>query len=162
MSGPSFFPTISRARAIRVLGWISVLSALFGIAGSEAFAGESAAPEFRVIVHPKNPLSQANRDLITDAFLKKKTRWSDDETIQPVDLKPDSAVRRKFSEGVLKRSVAAVRSYWQQRIFSGRGVPPPELESDEAVVAYVLKHRGAVGYVSPNAKLGEARTISVK
>ena len=55
-----------------------------------------------------------------------------------------------------------MRSYWQQRIFSGRGVPPPELESDEAIVAYVLKHRGAVAYVSPNAKLGEAKPIAVR
>ena len=145
-----------------MLALLPLLSGLLGLAGSTAFAGEPAAPEFRVIVHPKNPVSQASREFITDAFLKKKTRWADDETIKPVDLKPNSAARRKFSESVLKRSVAAVRSYWQQRIFSGRGVPPPELESDEAVVAYVLKHRGALGYVSSNAKLSEARPIAVK
>jgi len=141
---------------------LTLLPVLHGIAGSTAFAGESPAPEFRLIVNPKNPASQASREFVTDVFLKKKTRWKDDETIKPVDLRADSSVRRKFSEGVLKRSVAAVRSYWAQRIFSGRGVPPPELDSDEAVVAYVLKHRGAVGYVSANAKLGEAKQIPVK
>ena len=46
--------------------------------------------------------------------------------IRPVDLRPNAATRRLFSERMLRRSVAAVRSYWQQRIFSGRGVPPPE------------------------------------
>ena len=37
--------------------------------------------------------------------------------------------------------------YWQQRIFSGRDVPPPEFELDREVVEYVLKHAGAIGYV---------------
>jgi len=51
--------------------------------------------------------------------------------------------------------VEAVRRYWQQCIFSGRSVPPPELDSDEAIVRYVAKYRGAVGYVSADAKLGD-------
>jgi len=66
---------------------------------------------------------------------------ADGETALPVDLRSDSSVRRKFSESVLKRSVAAIRSYWQQRIFSGREVPPPELDSDAAVLRYVAKYR---------------------
>jgi hypothetical protein len=41
-------------------------------------------------------------------------------------------------------------------------LPPPELDSDEAVVRYVLKHRGAIGYVSASAKLERAKTVSVQ
>jgi len=89
-----------------------------------------------------------DRKFLADAFLKKTTRWDDGELIRPVDQVPDSPVRRKFSEDVVKRSVAAVRSYWQQVIFTGRGVPPPEVGGDDEVVRYVLKYSGAVGYVS--------------
>ena len=46
--------------------------------------------------------------------------------------------------------------------FSGRDVPPPELESDEAVVNYVLEHRGAVGYVSGAAKVRGAKVVFSK
>ena len=38
----------------------------------------------------------------------------------------------------------------------------PELESDEAVVAYVLKHRGAVGYVSGAAKLEHVKAVQIQ
>lgn len=62
---------------------------------------------------------------------------------------------------MIKRSVEAVRSYWQQRIFSGRDVPPPELDTDEEVVRYVLKHDGAVGYVSAGADIDGLKVISV-
>jgi hypothetical protein len=35
-----------------------------------------------------------------------------------LDLDFNSAVRRRFTEEVLRRPLAAVRAYWQQRIFS--------------------------------------------
>jgi hypothetical protein len=55
-----------------------------------------------------------------------------------------------------------VRSYWQQRIFSGRDVPPPELDSDDAVIGFVSKYAGAVGYVSGAAKLVGVRELGIK
>jgi len=118
-------------------------------------------PVYVVIVHPSNPAARADRKFLEEAFLKKTTRWDHGEVIRPVDHVPDSPVRRKFSEEVLRRSVAAVRSYWQQMIFSGRDVPPPELASDEDVVKYVLKYPGAVGYVSGSADTNGAKIVSV-
>jgi ABC-type phosphate transport system substrate-binding protein len=126
---------------------------------STARAGEA---EFRVIVDPESSLTSAPRELIAEAFLKTSTRWPDGETIRPVDQRSESHARKAFSDSILKRSVAAVRSYWQQRIFSGRGVPPPELDSDDAVVRYVSEHRGAVGYVSAAARTGETKVVTVK
>lgn len=134
-------------------------SALFFARGT---ARAESAPAYRVIVHPDNPSPSVTRDFLIDAFLKRTTRWNDGEAIRPVDQRADSAVRRRFSESVLQRSVAAVKSYWQQRIFSGRELPPPELDSDEAVVGYVLKHRGALGYVSGSAKLERAKVVPVQ
>jgi hypothetical protein len=127
---------------------------------SSALASESE-PGFRVIVHPENPLSRAPRRLLATLFLKEVTRWDDGVAARPVDLRPDTATRRRFSELVLNRSVGAVKSYWQQRIFSGRGVPPPELETDRAVVEYVTKHRGAIGYVAPGTELGKAKILNL-
>jgi hypothetical protein len=63
---------------------------------------------------------------------------------------------------VRRRSAAAIRSYWQQRIFTGRGVPPPELESDAAVLRYVQTHRGGVGYVSEAVPLSGVNVITVR
>ena len=47
------------------------------------------------------------------------------------------------------------------RRITGRELPPPELDSDEAVVGYVLKHRGSLGYVSGSAKLERAKVVQV-
>jgi len=138
---------------------------LWSLFAFSAFGGRARAEstrEFRILVHPDNPAVALSRDFMTDVFLKRTTRWPDGETAHPVDQRASAGVRESFSEGVLRRSVSAVKRYWQQRIFSGRDLPPPELESDEAVVAYVLKHRGAIGYVSSGAKLGRAKAVSLQ
>jgi ABC-type phosphate transport system substrate-binding protein len=135
--------------------------AAFCSAAAESQA--SALPTaYRVIANPRNPTGSVDSKFLSDAFLKKITRWPNGELILPVDLNADSPVRRKFTEAILRRSVPAVRSYWQQLIFSGRDVPPPELDSDSVVVQYVLKHAGAVGYVAASADLTAVKLIAVK
>lgn len=117
---------------------------------------------FVVIVHRSNPMRQAARTFVADAFLKRTTRWPDGETIRPVDQRHASAVRARFTESVLRRPIAAVRSYWQQVIFTGRGVPPPELDDDREVLRYVSTHVGAIGYVSGSADVSAAATLAVQ
>ena|SRR5688572_11025144 len=144
-------------RACVALALLLCTAALLGgVAGAATPAG------YHVVAHPQNPLASAERKFLADAFLKKAIRWPNGVTIQPVDLRSDALARQRFSEDVLRRSVAAVRSYWQQRIFTGRGVPPPELESDAAVIQYVQAHPGAIGYVSERADVGAVKIIAVR
>jgi len=123
-------------------------------------AGAAPAP-FVVVVNPENPQTALERRFLADAFLKKATRWPSGAAIRPVDQKAQAPVREAFSASVLRRSVAAVKSYWQQMIFAGRETPPPELEGDEEVIRYVAKTPGAVGYVSGAATLAGTRAVSV-
>jgi ABC-type phosphate transport system substrate-binding protein len=129
--------------------------------GSPVLA-ESGAGLFLIIVNPNNQTTAVDQHFIEDAFLKKTTRWPNDEVIRPVDLAADSHTRERFSLDLLKRSVAAIKGYWQQRIFSGRDVPPPELDTDDQVVSYVLKHEGAIGYVSGGAHLNGSKILTIE
>jgi ABC-type phosphate transport system substrate-binding protein len=136
------------------------LSVVVLLGSWQTTAAANEPPAFRVIVHASNPARSISSGLLADLFLKKSTRWGNGEAARPLDQRPNSAVRRAFSQNVLKRTVTAVRSYWQQRIFSGRDVPPPEVDSDESVVNYVSSNPGAVGYVSPGAKLGSTKELT--
>jgi ABC-type phosphate transport system substrate-binding protein len=124
-------------------------------------SAEPSRPLYILIVHPGSRPSALDRKFVADAFLRRTTRWPDDTPILPVDLAPDARARARFSQDILARSVASVRSYWQQRIFSGQGLPPPELGDDEAVVSYVLSHPGAIGYVSAGTALNGAMPVEV-
>jgi ABC-type phosphate transport system substrate-binding protein len=140
---------------------VSFVAAL-ALAVSLPRAPAADAPGFQMIVNPANPATVLDRRFVTDAFLKKVTRWPHDEAIRPADLESDSPVRRRFSEQVLRRSVAAVKTYWQQLVFSGRDVPPPELDGDWQVVRFVLKHPGAIGYVGPGTSLEGTKVVMVR
>jgi hypothetical protein len=67
-----------------------------------------------------------------------------------------------FAEEILKKSVPQLRSYWVQRIFSGKGTPPPELESTAAVVTRVLADPGAVAYIPEETDPGAAKVVEVR
>lgn len=139
--------------------WLSLAAALLSESRAEA---ESAAPTHVIIVHPKSTTTALAREALGDIFLKKAARWPTGEPALPVDQKSGTVVREVFSRAVLRRSTAAVRSYWMQRIFSGREVPPPELDGDAAVVNYVANHVGAVGYVSTSANVSTVKPLVVR
>lgn len=143
------------------------VSLLLGAALLGALAGTptlSAAPPppYRLVVNAQNPVDSVERKFVADAFLKKITRWPDGEVIHPVDLRPESTARIHFSEEVIRRSVSAVKSYWQQLVFSGREVPPPELDSDADVIRYVQRFPGGIGYVSGMGSLDRVKTVAIK
>jgi ABC-type phosphate transport system substrate-binding protein len=134
---------------------------IFAALAVAAASAETTRSVYVVIVHPATSVSRLDRKFVEEIFLRRVTRWPDDTPIKPVDLGPDARARIRFSEDVLSRSVASVRSYWQQRIFSGQGIPPPELPDDATVVSYVLSHPGAIGYVAAGTVLNGAKALEV-
>ncbi|HEY1552865.1 MAG TPA: hypothetical protein VGG28_33780 [Kofleriaceae bacterium] len=138
------------------------MKALVCILVTVALAAAEPTPAMRVIVNASNAATRVDRRFIADAFLKKRTHWDDDHSIQPVDLGQKSSVRDRFSREVLERDVASVRRYWAQQVFSGHGVPPPELTSDDDVVKYVAAHPGGIGYVGANVALTGVKVVEVE
>jgi hypothetical protein len=155
-------PRASQRRGAGLVG-IAISAALAAALAGTLVAAQPLAREanFRILVHPSNPITVVDRRFLARALLKKVTSWPNGEPIQPVDLRRDSPIRLLLTEQVLDRTPAAVRNYWQQIIFSGRGVPPPEVGSGEEVVRFVLQYPGALGYVSPKADVRGAKVLTV-
>ena len=107
----------------------------------------TADTQFVVIVNAANPVASISSEELAKIFLKQETTWSDGQAILPVDQAANSPVRAAFTRDVLRRSVAAVKAYWEKQIFSGSSVPPVEKSSNESVSSYVIVNRGAIGYV---------------
>ena len=111
---------------------------------------------YKLIVHRGNSVRFLTQSDAAMLFLKKaKTwqKWGSAEPVLVVDLGQESDVREAFSGQVLGKRIEAVRAYWRQQLFSGNAVPPLEVASDSAAVAYVARTPGAIAYVSRSAKL---------
>lgn len=113
---------------------------------------------FIVVVNDANPTTALPRSAVALLFLK-RAAWGDGQQALPVDQPEDSETRRDFTQLVHRKSVMAIRSYWQQQIFSGRDVPPPEKQSDREVLAFVRENPNAIGYVAASAVLGDGVKI---
>jgi ABC-type phosphate transport system substrate-binding protein len=125
--------------------WTLIVVLFVGLLpGSTARAAQT---EFVVIVNESNPITSISREELAKIFLKQETAWPDGQAIAPVDQAPDSPVRATFTREILRRSVGAVKSYWEKQIFSGSAVPPVEKSSNDSVSSYVITNRGAIGYV---------------
>lgn len=111
---------------------------------------------YKIIVNAANPVSSLSKDQVSKLFLKKVTKWDHGKSALPVDL-IDTPVRQKFSEEIHGKKVSAIKAYWQQKIFSGREVPPPEKASDEEVLSYVQANPDAIGYISGSAAVDNAK-----
>ena len=122
----------------------------------------SGAVGFRIVANPGVHVTSLTRSAASAIFLKKTPKWENGTLVVAVDQTEKSGVRAVFSSEVHGKSVAAVKSYWQQQIFSGRDVPPVEKSSDSDVLDVVRSTPGAVGYVSEGASLSGVTVIEIK
>lgn len=127
-----------------------------------AVSSMASAAGFKVIVNSSNSSAKISKTDLNAVFLKKMVKWSDGTPAAPVNQSKKSPVRDSFTTAVHGKSVAAVDSYWQQQIFSGRDVPPVEKASDAEVVAFVKANAGAVGYVSDGAPTAGVKVVSAE
>ena len=131
---------------------------VFAFAAAVVAAAAPAAARaqgFVVIVNAAGPAS-VSKDDASKAFLKKGG------ALVAVDQSKSAAVRDAFSKAVLGRPASAVATYWQQQIFAGKDVPPPQKSSDAEVVAFVKATPNAIGYVSAGADVAGVKTVTIQ
>lgn len=131
------------------------------LAVSAVAAEEPQAPAFQLIAHPSVHVTSLRRAHVAEVFLKTRVKWDDGRRIFPVDQPIRSAIRAAFLKAVYDKEPRLILRYWQRKIFSGRGHPPPELRSEEEVIEYVRKTPGAIGYVAAGTAPEGVRVIEV-
>lgn len=110
------------------------------------WVGVSSADELLVIANANVAASSLSSDEVAAIYLLKTTSWQDGENIVPVNREAASSVRTTFSDAILRHPPSALNAYWNQMHFKGK-VPPLVQESDQAVLAFVQKVPGAIGYI---------------
>jgi len=115
---------------------------------------------YKVVVNPANPETSISKSALSRIFLKKSTRFLDGHGASPVDLPLNSATRESFSKSVLGKSSSEVDAFWQQQIFSGKDIPPPQ-KSESAALDYVRSNGNGIAYVSAGADTHGVKVLTV-
>ena len=135
---------------------------LIALAVAASWQVAAMAAGYKVIVNNANGKSALAKKEVAQLFMKKTPQWSDGTPVVAVDQTDKSTVRERFTLEIHGKSVSAVKSYWQQQIFSGRDVPPVEKSSDAQVLAFVKQNAGAIGYVAESADTAGVKVIAIQ
>lgn len=114
-----------------------------------------------VVVNAANPTTTLQRERLSRIFLRQVATWDNGQEILPVDQIDRSPVYIAFVRDIQRRSVASLKRYWEERIFSGNESPPPERVTDADVLTYVRSNAGAIGYIVEGSDLGTGVKVLV-
>ncbi len=114
--------------------------------------GPPASPAARadsicVVGHVPGDTAGVDLGLVRRIFLERERFWPDGRPARPVNLPATSALRERFSLAVLGQSVRELAPYWNERYFHGTQ-PPLTVGSQAAMLLFVERTPGAVGYVA--------------
>jgi hypothetical protein len=135
---------------------------LFVAAAALLFAAVSArAADFKVIANDSVKASSVSADELKRVFLLTKNSLEDGSHAEPVLMKGGSA-HEAFLREYLGKTDSALQTYYRSLVFTGKASMPKTVGSDAEVVSFVLKTKGAIGYVSASAIAPGAKTLEVK
>lgn len=120
-----------------------------------------AADDIVIIVSPDNRVTKIADTDLKMIYLGEKKQWEDGRAIITVDLEENNSIRERFVNIFLSRSVASLKYYWIQQIFTGRGVPPLELKNERQIIEYVASHPGSIGYIEAHNLDSSVNRVSV-
>lgn len=105
-----------------------------------------AYADVAVIVNPSNNSEISDQD-IARIFLGKLKAFPNGEKAVALNLSAGSETRNDFEQKVLNKSSTQIKAYWSKLVFSGKGKPPPELVSDNDILALVSEDSNVIAYI---------------
>lgn len=135
---------------------------LFAAAAAVILGSLSAeARDVKVIANTSVAATAVSADELRSVYLEQTSSLVDGSHVQPVLIKGGPA-HEAFLKDVIDKTDSALQTYYRSLVFTGKGTIPKILESDSAVVAYVAKTKGAIGYVSVDTAVAGVKTLQVK
>ena len=135
---------------------------MLGVLG--LFSGQIAAQEpvkAVVVTHGETAQADIQKKDLKDIYLGRKTTWNDKTPIIFVVLK-EGQVHEDFLKDYVGKTPSQFTSYWKQQVFTGKGKMPKEFETEEKLMAYVAKTKGAIGYIGPKTEIKEVKKLTIK
>jgi ABC-type phosphate transport system substrate-binding protein len=113
-----------------------------------------------VIANPSLKASDVSKSDLRDVFTGASASL-DGSHVVPVLLKQGPA-HEAFLAAYVGKSDSALAATWRSLVFSGQGSMPKSVDSDAAMVEYVAKTPGAVGYIGKTAPHEGVKVLAVR
>lgn len=112
----------------------------------------SAFSNIVVIVNPANETSVTPEEIV-------RIYTGRSSAFNAVNLAESLPLRSQFDEKGVGRSSAQLKAHWSKLVFTGKGTPPAELASEDAVLDFVAKNAQAIGYISADKVTSAVKVV---
>lgn len=119
-----------------------------------------AADDVMLVANPSISASEISAEDLKLVFLGTKNSLGG-SGVEPV-LSEKGAAHEAFLKRYVGKSDTAYRMHLKSLVFAGKASMPKSLADDSAVVHYVAKTKGAIGYVSASAATTGVKKLEVK
>lgn len=117
---------------------------MLSIAASQGLRAQSV----QIIVNPSIASVELDRDLLRAIFTMRLRSWPNGPPVRVFVLPDDDPVSDRFYREQLGMYSYVLRSAWDRMVYTGTGLAPTVVHSEEEMRERVLATPGAIGYVS--------------
>jgi ABC-type phosphate transport system substrate-binding protein len=112
----------------------------------------------QVIVHPSNS-ANISKDDVNRLYTGRASSFPGGGQAVPINLVETHKTRNDFDEKALGRSSSQIKAHWSKLVFTGKGTPPKEVDSDAEVLELVANNPSIIGYVSKGAATDKVKVV---
>ena len=119
-----------------------------------------AAGEYIVVINGEVGVDSIAAGDFESVLLGNKKKWDDGTKVYIAVLK-EGDVTESFLKTHARKTPDQFKTYWKKLVFTGKGIEPKSLGSEEELVAYVAKTKGAVGYISAGTAHDSVKELTI-
>lgn len=136
-----------------------MLTVMTLVAVALCFASAARA-DYHVVVSERSVVQALTRQEVLHLYMGRTRVFPDGSRAVTLDL-ADARQREGFHRALTGMSLAQVTSYWARLMFSGRNLPPQQLDDEAAMVARVRSDPATIGWLSHPPRDKGLRTVLV-
>lgn len=112
-----------------------------------------------VVVNSALPFDELSLRELRAIYTMKQRRWDSGESITVFVLPETTTAHKEFCKKILGVFPRQLRSVWYRSVYTGTGVAPIEVETEEELIEQVSQTNGAIGYVLEERKYEKTTKI---
>jgi ABC-type phosphate transport system substrate-binding protein len=112
-----------------------------------------------VVVNSALPFEELSLRELRAIYTMKQRRWDSGESITVFVLPETTTAHKEFCKKILGVFPRQLRSVWYRSVYTGTGVAPIEVETEEELIEQVSQTNGAIGYVLEERKYEKTTKI---
>ncbi|MCM0606863.1 MAG: phosphate ABC transporter substrate-binding protein [Xanthomonadaceae bacterium] len=108
----------------------------------------NAAQSDVVVIVNKNFNYEVNSSFLSKIFLGREKEIPQGPIVQLLDLSEGDHIRDELYEKLVDKNPSEMKSHWSYLMFTGKGLPPKVVSSEDEMKRMVAESQNAIGYIS--------------